>query len=249
MTELSPRARALLEAAKAAESPTAADRARVLAGIEGTLASSASQTSVGTSSSGLPAASSLLGLKAFVALLVVGGVGIGGYLLTRDDTSRSSSSSRAPEPKAKQRVAERPALVEPEVSPREPEPARPDSELARPEPVVQRPVVKDKKKSAPAENQASPPSNPAEDLARERALIRRAQKLLRDGAAAEALLVLDEHARDFPRGILLPERLAAQALSLCEVGRIEEAHKARDRFLMDYPASPLSERVRGACRD
>ncbi|MEZ4451401.1 MAG: hypothetical protein R3B09_18115 [Nannocystaceae bacterium] len=88
---------------------------------------------------------------------------------------------------------------------------------------------------------------PAPDLAAEMALIADAEAALRRGAAAEALRILDRHARNFPQGQLEPEREASRVSALCAQGRDDEARAAAGRFLARWPASHLARRVRESC--
>jgi outer membrane protein assembly factor BamD (BamD/ComL family) len=78
-------------------------------------------------------------------------------------------------------------------------------------------------------------------------LVGLAYSLLRDGAPARALAVLEEHERRFPNGRLVESRRVTRILALCQSGRTAEAQAERDRFLSLYPRSPFSNRVRTAC--
>jgi outer membrane protein assembly factor BamD (BamD/ComL family) len=70
---------------------------------------------------------------------------------------------------------------------------------------------------------------------------------LREGRAAQALALFDEHASRFPNGVLAEERAAGRVFSLCKLGRVGEARREADTFLRDRPRSPLTERVRASC--
>ena len=63
----------------------------------------------------------------------------------------------------------------------------------------------------------------------------------------EALVLLAEHARRYPNGLLRRERLAAEVFALCGVGQTEAARAAADGFVREFPAGPLAERVRTSC--
>ena len=103
--------------------------------------------------------------------------------------------------------------------------------------------------AAPASVPASaPPAEPAVDpLAAETALLGRAQSALAAGRNEEALAILEEHARRFPRGALAHERDGARWLALCASGRAEAIRPALRAFLAESPASPLAARLRVAC--
>jgi hypothetical protein len=78
-------------------------------------------------------------------------------------------------------------------------------------------------------------------------LVGLAYSLLRDGAPARALVVLEEHERRFPNGRLVESRRVTRILALCQSGRTADARAERERFLSLYPRSPFSNRVRSAC--
>jgi hypothetical protein len=97
--------------------------------------------------------------------------------------------------------------------------------------------------STPAASHASP------EVDEEVRLVGLAYSLLRDGAPARALAVLEEHERRFPDGKLVELRKVTRVLALCQSGRTADARSERDRFLSLYPRSPYSNRVRSACSD
>ena len=70
---------------------------------------------------------------------------------------------------------------------------------------------------------------------------------LHAGDAARALTLFDQHAREYPHGILAEERAAERIAALCALGREAEAREAGAAFLRDHRRSPLSARVRGLC--
>jgi hypothetical protein len=86
----------------------------------------------------------------------------------------------------------------------------------------------------------------AEDLESETSLLQRAQRALAGGDPKEALAVLAEHARRFPRGALAVERAGVQAIAACRAGQSRGRLDA-ERFLARYPTSPMAHRVRSAC--
>jgi hypothetical protein len=113
---------------------------------------------------------------------------------------------------------------------------------AAPEPA---PVAKP---ASPAFVPAVPPSGArAPALADEVALLQRAEGALRDGKPEQALSVLSEHARQFPRGELRAERTAARIAALCALHRQAEARRDAASFLRQWPGSPLAAQVRASC--
>jgi hypothetical protein len=115
--------------------------------------------------------------------------------------------------------------------------------------------------AAPAETAAEPetpgPGEPPavaaatrgapSSLGAETALLENARAALGRGDAAGALALLDEHERDFPRGVLVEERLAARVFALCGLGRTAEAERVAERLLRHSPSSPLRARVLQSC--
>ncbi len=81
----------------------------------------------------------------------------------------------------------------------------------------------------------------------ELALMRRAHAALNDGRAADALALLDEHARRFPSGVLAEDRSAQRALALCALDRFETAEAEGQRFVSNYPRSPYVAAIRSSC--
>jgi hypothetical protein len=97
----------------------------------------------------------------------------------------------------------------------------------------------------PRRKPASSPGGSA--LAAEAALLQRAQTALATGAPAAALLQLEQHAREFPAGVLAQERAALRVVALCAAGREAEGRAEAASFLRAHAGSVHAERVRGAC--
>lgn len=93
---------------------------------------------------------------------------------------------------------------------------------------------------------SSPASAPRRQdaLTREVALLSRAVAALNAGRAGEALATLNEHQRQFPRGVLGAERLAAKAQALCSLGRVREGRAELARL---SPTSPAAGRAKQVC--
>jgi hypothetical protein len=86
-------------------------------------------------------------------------------------------------------------------------------------------------------------------LLRELSLIRAAASAHRDGQPEEVLRVLSIYDNEFPRGAMRQERDALRVLALCDLGRRHEAKKARERFLKQFPHSPMAARIRNNCQE
>lgn len=219
MSNLSPEARALLHAGRAATRPTPADRERITAALRvrigdaqlpsDTQASGGVAQAPATSAIGWPA------ISAMVAGLFVAGAGLWFAL---------GSAHVAPVPAT---VGASPPPVVPA-----PQPAKPEEPEISPLPAAE----------APAPSSAA--RRPSDRLAEEVAILSRAETELHAGRYSSALRVLDEHERKFPRGTLAQERLAARIRALCALGRTADADAALARLSR---SSVHEGRTRAAC--
>jgi hypothetical protein len=186
------------------------------------------------------------GLLSFVVGSAIAGSAVVGAVWMRDadrpvpavaSTAHVASPPRAPdvrpvpqppEPPAPATVREDLAVenVEPAPLPREPR-----------APMSPRPS----RAGASAQAQAS--SSVADELQ----LLRAAEERFHAGAPAQALALLDDHARRFPHGALAEERHASRILVLCQLGQVAVATSEADTFVAQYPSSPFVEKVRRAC--
>lgn len=91
-------------------------------------------------------------------------------------------------------------------------------------------------------------SRRASNLLAETELLAAAQRALNGGSPARALELLDRHRTRFHRGALAPERDAARVLALCALGREAQAERERQRFVRNWPDSPLRERIHAGCK-
>ncbi len=86
-------------------------------------------------------------------------------------------------------------------------------------------------------------------LAQELSLLREADAALDRGDARRALALLDEHARTFPRGQMVPERMLQKAIALCRLGKGDKARAAIAKLLRAHPSTPLRARATEVCRE
>ena len=91
------------------------------------------------------------------------------------------------------------------------------------------------------------PAPSASALAAEATLLQRAQTAHAAGDEAAALALLEQHAREYPGGVLAQERAALRVVALCAAGREHEGRAEATSFLRAHPGSVLAERVRSAC--
>jgi hypothetical protein len=218
MTDLNPKAHALMQAGRAALRATSADRERIEAQLRTRLgtdalphdsgvahtSSSASWQSVAGVASGI----CVLGAVAFFALRPASRAAVP---QVRDSAvPEAQSAAYDPPPTA----ADVPARVAP----------APEGVPAPETPTGTTPRVRDR-------------------LAREVALLSRATSELRAGHAAAALKTLAEHQRSFPNGTLREERRAAEAQALCALGRVREGRAELAQLAAGSPAAARTQQV------
>ena len=86
-----------------------------------------------------------------------------------------------------------------------------------------------------------------DELVRETRLMARANEVMRSGDLRGALALFDQHAREFPRGVLADERTVSRVVILCRLDRRDEATREGRDFLQSHPPSPLTRRVESSC--
>jgi outer membrane biosynthesis protein TonB len=159
------------------------------------------------------------------------------YSTTRTEPSEDTATAREPvievEPAPEVSVPTPPTIAESD-APAKPAKATKSPRRAEPEPEPEPPAGSAAKTTT---------------LAAEMRLLGRANAALRSGDPAAALAVLDEHARDFARGQLAPEREYKRALALCELGRAAKARAVADAFVKAHPRSPLRSKAETVCRE
>jgi hypothetical protein len=244
MSDLRTESRALFRAARQELEPSEADRSRVgralverlgpAAGIVvvGSVAAKSAMAVQKAASGAAPAAgrsAAVAVTKWFGKLLLasaVGAGGVAGYSMMRSDPRLSHAHADGvgpvpgPSASAVAPSATAPA-ARPIAAPPVPRTQSPHSMLRR--------------------------SAPSGTVAEEARILRLAEDALRGGDASRAMGLLEEHARTFPDGILVEERLAERVAALCMLGRVAEAREESRRFLRAFPGSPLAEGVRTSC--
>lgn len=84
------------------------------------------------------------------------------------------------------------------------------------------------------------PSSIAVDTSKEeRALLDQARRAVNEGDGERALVLVETHAKNFPRGALAEERDVLRIQALAAVGQAERARTAVEAFRKKYPASPF----------
>jgi len=77
--------------------------------------------------------------------------------------------------------------------------------------------------------------------------VRAADAALRGNDVGLALNLLEQHAREFPNGVLAEEREGLRAVAACQNGATPSAQRIASRFLERAPRSLIASRVRAAC--
>ncbi len=90
--------------------------------------------------------------------------------------------------------------------------------------------------------------SPQESYAAELDLLRRAQSDYARHDFSDALVLVSEHARQFPKGRLAEEREALRVRSLAGAGRGEEARRVLAAFARRFPRSVLLPRLQAGAR-
>jgi hypothetical protein len=268
MSELSPQARALLDATRDGDDPTARDRARLrrnlqiaIAAAAGGATAAAAAPAVATQA-GVAGASAQLaaGAQAVVVTSVSAKVGVAVTVAVIGVASSSAVVTRepivtSPAPRHAAAVAQpsrakrtRPAKPSPQLAPLlQPAPvltlALPEVELVPAPAPVHEPV------SAPVRRSISRPAPPplAPSLEGELELLSAAQAALRDRDDLSALALLDAHAARYPNGVLALERDAVRIVALCSSGRLDEGRALRAGN-DSLASSPLASRIDKACK-
>jgi hypothetical protein len=244
--ELGPKARALLQATRFADDATQADADRVHAAVLArlavgtTAAAGAAATATGAKQGGIAAilggagAKSALGAvalstKVVACLGLATAVGVGATFAVRH------AHDAAPR-----------AIVAPAVHP----PASPIANEIAPSAAAPMPDLPVPSSLAATTGEARAPAravSQATPLDAEVAMLRDARQALRDGRAARALALLDEHARRFPHGVLAEDCAAERVFALCALGSVDQARAEGLRFLASHGLSPHADAVRASC--
>jgi hypothetical protein len=247
LSRLTPEAEQLVRAGRSVLRPSDADRERVLEGLLPRVGESPGTEQGMAELSRAPAAARLTLVKISSVLFGLGIAGGGLFLALRSEPPANPGAAvsvAVPPANTAAAAPEQLALFPPEeVAAPAPEPLG--------SPVSQRRgVARESAASKPrAQSARRVPTRPrSEDsLAREVALLSRAGVELHAARPAAALEALDEHERQFPKGVLAQERAAARARALCALGRMQEAQAELERLTRAAPGSPHAARAAQAC--
>jgi len=270
MSELDPQARDLIGLALEGEGPTPGERSRLRGAVLARLGAGVAvlSTASGTAAATGGGVALSLAAKVVVAVALVGAAGAGGYTAVSWHGTRAASSAarastpatapikiKAPGPAVSLPPPLVPAAEPPRESATASEETRPEempaaTALASPPLPAARPVSTAR---APMETATGPTTTdrsappPDRSLDDETRALRSAFGDLRDGHADRALAAIDAQEGRFPGGALAEERAAARIVTLCTLGRSDEAHADASRFLRAHPHSLLAGRVLASC--
>lgn len=103
------------------------------------------------------------------------------------------------------------------------------------------------KRMRPARAREHEKTKPESSLAIELSMLQRARRALGADNGRLALGIVEELEERFPKGVLMEERRATRVLSLCLLGRTDEARRFGRAFLAQHGSSVYAERVRASC--
>lgn len=235
MTELDREARRLLELTREARTPSAEDKLRVEQLLSQSLrvALLSGAAGAGTAAVARPGLAALAAkwtvIVAVPALIVAGA----------STLQHREPAAPPPEPPAKSVAPAVPQAAEP--------PVEQTRELTGPAEAKQEPEpVKPAARSRSTRERVAP-AQPSDSLNEELDLLHEAQAAWRRGDAGQALSVLSQHRKRYPRSVLGPEREALRVLSLCAAGRTAEAKEVARRSFPKGQRSPLRASVEQSC--
>lgn len=257
MKPLDESAHDVLQAGRATEGPTAADRERVRGKLAIAIAAGAAGPAIAAPA--MKAAAKWWASKTVIGIVSASVVAVSAaVVLTRSNKVKPPDN---PPPVVQPVVATAPVAEEEEDEVDAVDDTAPPSPSPTSAPVpVPVKKVKRKKKTAPkevAEVEAPPPistpppqvvepSKKDDTLEAETQGLREVHAALRAKDNAKALSLIDEQDRRFPLGQLRPEREAAKVLAMC-ASEPKSGTTALAQFVERHPGSPLLPRLRAAC--
>ncbi|MDC0720940.1 tetratricopeptide repeat protein [Nannocystis bainbridge] len=129
----------------------------------------------------------------------------------------------------------------------EPRPRGDEAPATVTEPAALEPAPESRPRPASPRAADVPKDMPALDA--ELALLRTARAALGRKDPAAALTALEQHARGFPSGHLVEERMLLRAQAQCELGQRDAARATAAELVRTFPDSPHARTVAGLCAD
>jgi hypothetical protein len=229
MSDLSPSARAILDAGRNSDDPSDEQCERV----RRSLLASVVVAGAAPLAASTTAAASVVKVVIPIAFVLTGAVGAGVWWYARQGS--------VPAVAAAVEHISAPALS----------PSAPPS-VASASPAVNAPKVGDvvqrsRHTTASSEARATPAA-PHNRLEEETKLLGQVNEALRAGDPVGAQALLDDYDQRFPAGVLREEMQATRVIARCQATPSPLAQEAARQFLMQHPASPLASRVASSCR-
>lgn len=235
MKQLSPKARAMLDALQTVDSPAAGIETRAWSAV-------VARTAAGDLGPQIPAdapapAAATGGVVKTLALVVgvaaiATAIGVG--VATNDDA-----------PATVQRLVGSRVILDAPA----PAPVEPDDEpvLVPSDPASEPAIAPAPTKPIRPRPRPEPASDGPDALEREMRLMSEARAALGAGDAARAIGLLKDHARQFPKGAFVLEREVSWITALCALGKTDAARTRADGFLRKHGGHPLAAKVRASC--
>jgi hypothetical protein len=236
MNDLDPRARAIVDAARNADTPSSTDRNRIKRAI--LLQVAATSALASTAMAGTLSIGTKVGL-AVLAVTLVGG-GTFGVVKLREAHKPVAAKAHVA---AKIVVAQKPTALSveaPEIAVQGATPSEPSD--GRP-----RKAEKPRKVAAGSGLREDEQTTAEDRINAEVDVLKRAREELRLGRPTSALEALREYDRRFGEGVLGEERQAIAAIAACQAQPGPSARAQAQAFMRKAPHSPLLDRVRAAC--
>jgi hypothetical protein len=237
MAELDERTRRYLDRLRDRGAPPEAAKQRMYANLEAQLGGGG-----GDDPGGEPAGDGGAGSGAWVAKVVgaTAGLTVGGLVVLRLGVELVRALTGAPQIDAQR---DHPPAQPVELASA---PERDEVELEAPEARPPEEAIEPSRPTARQSDDAprQPPAVGGDTLAAELALLEAAHAARDPGAA---LLELERHLAQFPRGELADERELLRVETLCRLDRQADARALAERFLLERPGSALRQRIASAC--
>jgi hypothetical protein len=257
MTHLDPEARRIVSLARAARTPSTADKQRVrrriaLAGAATAGAGAGADVAHAAQATGVVKAVGVLGsVKLYVVGAVIILVGAASYALVPVSSGRDAPSGVALDVAALDVAALDVAALDVAAPPpvaavasveSAPAPATSSPSAAKKPGATGRELTKRSRAALPLRA-----AGQRTELARDLDLLHGAQAAWREGDSGRTLSLLDQHAREYPKSSLREERGGLRVLALCELGRKAEARRLADALIRRAPHSPVLATIEQSC--
>jgi hypothetical protein len=239
MKQLSPKARAMLDALQTVDSPAAGIETRAWGAVVARTAAGDLGPQIPVDAPATLAAAGASGVVKTIAIVL-------GVAAMATAIGVGVASRQQDDPRAVQRLVGAQVILAPAPALEE------ELVLVDPEPEAEPAIVPSVAPTKATRPRARPePAKPASDgpdaLEQEMRLMSEARAALGAGDAARAIGLLKDHAKAFPRGAFVLEREVSWITALCALGKTDAARTRADGFLRKHGRHPLAAKVRASC--